>query len=148
MADLYAAPFVGVKDGTKSPPDRTPAGLVGAKQRTIAASKVAGQAVAIADQMYIGTLRQGERITEIRLNTDTSFATTTFSIGPKSNTTKYVNAATFTAPLQVPSNVGPRTAAAIAGVNAADEDLWATFGVAGIAGGANFIFEIDTIGPN
>ncbi len=143
MADLYASTFVGVKDGTKSPPDRADGRLVFAKRSTVVAPKVAAQAVAIGDQMYIGTVRQNESVREIRVNTDTSLGATTISIGTKANTTKYVNGATITAPLNVPVILGPRTAPASAAPLTADEDLWATFGVAAIAGAVVMLFETD-----
>ena len=143
MADLYASEFVGVKDGTKTPPDRADGRLVGAKQSSIRASKVAAQAVTAGDLMYIGTVRAGESIRDIRLNTDTSFGTTTFSIGTKAAPAKYRAAATFTTPLDLPTTVGPKASAAIAAPLTTDEDIWVTFAVANIAGTVNFCFEMD-----
>mgnify|MGYP006191754395 CR=1 FL=1 len=143
MPDLYASTFVGVKDGTKNPPDRADGRLVGAKRSTIVAPKVAAQAIAAGDRLFLGTVRAGESIREIRLNTDTSLGTTTFSIGTTAVPAKYRAAAVFTTPLNIPSPVGPVAAAAIAAPLAADEDIWATFAVAGIAGGVVMAFEMD-----
>lgn len=142
MADIYAAAFVGVKDGTKFPPDRADGRIVGAKASKIVAAKPAGVAIAAGDQMYLGSLAPGESLRNISINTDTSLGTATVAIGPKSATGKYRTAAVFTAPLDVPANIGPKasTAAAIA---TAGEDIWATFAVAGVAGGVNLVFELE-----
>jgi hypothetical protein len=145
MADFYAKAFVGVADGTKIPPDRADGRVVGAKRSTIVAAKVAGQAIAAGDRLYLGKVRAGEAVREIRLNTDTSLGTTTFSIGTTGTPAKYRAAAVFTTPLNVPSPVGPVAAVAIADPLAADEDLWATFAVAGIAGSVVMAFEIDIV---
>lgn len=146
MADLYASTFVGVKDGTKNPPDRADGRLVNARRSTIVAPKVAAQAIAAGDLMYIGTVRAGESVREIRIDTDTSLGTTTFSIGTKAVPAKYRAAAVFTAPLDVPSPVGPRANAANLAPLTVDEDLWVTFAVAGIAGGVNLTYETDIVG--
>jgi hypothetical protein len=145
MPDIYARTFVGVKDGTKTPADRADGRLVGAKQSMIVAPKVAGQAIAAGDQFFIGTLRAGESLRDIRINTDTSLGTTTFSVGPKATPAKYRPAATFTTPLNVPTSVGPIASQAILDPLTADEDIWATFAVAGIAGSVVLAFEMDVI---
>ena len=145
MADLYAKAFVGVADGTKIPPDRADGRIVGAKRSTIVAAKVAAQAIASGDRLYLGKLRAGELVREIRINTDTSLGTTTFSIGSTGTPAKYRAAAVYTAPLNVPTPVGPVAAIGISDPLAADEDLWATFAVAGIAGAVVLSFEIDIV---
>lgn len=145
MADLYAAAFVGVKDGTKVPADRADGRLVNGKNRSTLAAKVTGAAIAAGDLLYLGTVRAGERISEIRFTTDTSLGTTTFSIGTKAAPAKYRAAAVFTTPLGVPTNVGPLAAPLVAGPLTADEDIWATFAVAGIAGSVVMAFEIDIV---
>lgn len=141
MASLYARTFVGVKDGTLVPSSRADGRMVGAKVSAIIAPKVIGQAVAAGDLMYIGTVRAGESIREILLNTDTSFATTTFSIGTLAAPAKYRAAAVFTTPLGVPTPVGPIASTADDDPLTADEDIWVTFAVAGIAAGVLFTFE-------
>lgn len=143
MADLYAKAFVGVADGTKIPADRADGRVVGAKRSTIVGAKVAGQAIAAADLLFIGRVRAGEAIREIRINTDTSLGTTTFSIGTKAVPAKYRAAAVYTTPLNVPTPVGPLAAVAIADPLTADEDIWVTFAVAGIAGAVVMAFEMD-----
>lgn len=145
MPDLYASTFVGVKDGTKFPPDRADGRLVGGKQSMIVAPKVAGQAIASGDRLFIGTLRAGEVLRGIRINTDTSLGTTTFSIGTTATPAKYRAAAVYTTPLNVPAYVGPNAAQAIASPLTADEDIWVTFGVAGIAGSVVMSFEMDIV---
>jgi hypothetical protein len=145
MPDIYNRLAVGVKDGTKNPPDRFDGRMVGAARSTIVAPKVAGQAIASGDQFYIGTLKPGERISDIRIITDTSLGTATVAIGPKTATGKYRAAAVFTTPLNVPASIGPSAAAAILDPVTADEDIWATFAVAGVAGGVVLCFELDIV---
>lgn len=145
MPDLYASTFVGVKDGTKFPADRADGRLVGAKQSMIVAPKVAGQAIAAGDRLFLGTIRAGEALRGIRINTDTSLGTTTFSIGTTAVPAKYRAAAVHTSPLNVPEYVGPTAAAAIAAPLTADEDVWATFAIAGIAGSVVMAFEMDIV---
>ena len=145
MPDLFARTFVGVKDGTKFPSDRADGRLVGAKQSMIVAPKVAGQAIAVGDQLFIGTLRAGETLRGVRINTDTSLGTTTFSIGTKAVPAKYRPAGTYTAPLNIPTYVGPLAAQSITDPLTADEDIWVTFAVAGVAGSVVLAFEMDIL---
>lgn len=133
MANFYAAQQVGVADGTKNPPDKADGRVVGAKLSTIAASKVAGQAWAQADKVFLGRLNPGESIRQILATTDTSLGTTTLSIGTLAAPAKYVNGATLTA-LNAPTTIGPLAAALAAGPPSVGEDLWMTFGVGGVAG--------------
>ena len=142
MADLFATTFIGVRDGTKNPPDRTDGRLIGAKASKIVAPKLAGQAINIGDQMFIGTVGPNESIREFTLNTDTSLGTTTFSIGTKALPAKYRAAGVFTAPLDIPTNVGPR-ASTSAAILTAPEDIWVTFAVAAIPGAVVMTFETE-----
>jgi hypothetical protein len=142
MPDLFPTTFVGVRDGSIFPPNRADGRLVGAKSSKIVAPKVAGQAIAIGDQLFLGTLAPGESLREVTINTDTSLGTTQVAIGTKAATGKYRAAAVFTAPLDSPTNIGPRANVAGAVLTAA-EDIWATFTVAGVAGGVNLVFELE-----
>jgi hypothetical protein len=141
MADFYLDSFVGVKDGTKIPADAADGRKVGATDRRIIASKPAGVAWALADQIYIGFVAPGESVREILVNSDTSLGTTTLSVGPKSSTTKYVNAKTMTT-VDVPTAIGPRGTAADDAPLSAPEDLWLTLGVGGVGGAVNVTFEV------
>jgi hypothetical protein len=141
MPDFYLSSFVGVKDGTKIPADRANGQLVGAKMSSIIGSKPAGVAYAAADQIYLGTLRAGESLREIKVTSDTTLGTTTLSVGPKSNTTKYANARTMTT-VDTPTLIGPRGTAAANAPLTADEDIWLTLGVGGIASGINVTIEL------
>jgi hypothetical protein len=145
MADFYSKAFVGVADTTKIPADRADGRLVGAKQSTIIATKVAGQVLAAGDRLFLGRLRQGEAVRDIRINTDTSLGATTVAIGTTGTPAKYRAAAVYTTPLNVPTSIGPLAAIAAADPLAADEDIWATLAVGGIAGAVVVTFEIDII---
>lgn len=134
MATQYLDSFVGVKDGTLVPPTRQDGRKVGAKVSSIIGSKVAGQVWANGDKIFAGTLRTNESLREALLSTDTSFGTTTMSLGTIAAPTKYVNAITLTAPLDRPVIVGPLPTAADDAPLAADEDLYWTLGVGGIGG--------------
>lgn len=141
MPDFYLSTAIGVRDGTKIPADRPDGRLVGAKRSSIFGSKPAGVAYAAADQIYVGTLRAGDVLREIIVLSDTTLGTTTLSVGTKATTTKYANARTMTV-VDVPTLIGPRGIAGYYGPLTADEDIWITLGVGGIAAGINVSFEL------
>lgn len=142
MPDRYATEFVGVKDGTKSPPDRSNHIFVGAKVRRIRATKQV-LADAIADRIFIGTIPQGGHLAQIRITTDTSLGTSTLAIGTTATPAKYRAAGVFTTPLDVPTTIGPRASALDDAVLTADEDVWVTVGVAALPVGAIVVFELE-----
>lgn len=141
MATFYLDSFVGVKDGTKVPADRPDGRKVGAKRSTLFGSKPAGVAYAAADLIFAGTLRAGESLRDVIVNSDTSLGTTTLSLGPIGNATKYTNAKTMTV-VDTPTSIGPRATAADDAPLTADEDLYFTLGVGGIAGAVVVTFEL------
>lgn len=143
MADFYAQAFVGVKDGTVVPAGRANGALVGSKKRTILGVKPTGTALAAADRLFIGTIRANERVSAIRVITDTSLGTSTIAIGSTAAPAKYVAARTYTTPLDTPTPIGPKASVIAAGVETADTDVWVTVAVATIAGGTVLAFEID-----
>lgn len=142
MPDYYSQQMTGVADGTQIPARKADASQVGAKVSTITASKPLGQAIAAADRLYLGRVRAGDRIKLINVTSDTSLGTTTISIGTTAAPTKYVNAATITV-TDRPTSIGPRASTLDDGPLTADEDIWATFGVAGIAGAVVMGFELE-----
>lgn len=144
MADFYLAHAIGVEDGTKSPPDKYDGRFVGAKKKVIVANHPAGVAYANGDQIFLASLKPGEQISDIKIVTDTTFGTTTLSVGPKTATTKYANAKTLTA-TDVPTSIGPKATAADDGPLAAEEDVWITLGVGGIAGAVLFTAYVDIV---
>lgn len=142
VPDLFPTTFVGVRDGTVFPPNRSDGRLVGAKASKIVAPKVVAQAVAIGDQLFLGSLAPGESLRNISINTDTALGTTTIAIGTKAATGKYRAAAAYAGANDVPVNIGPRANVAGAIVSV-PEDIWATFAVAGIGAGVNLVFELE-----
>lgn len=142
MPTFYLDSFVGVKDGTKVPADRLDGRKVGAKGSYIRGSKTAGQAWANGDLIYLGSLRAGESIRNITVNTDTTLGSTTLTIGTIATPAKYANAVTNTV-LDRPVSIGPRATAADDAPLSADEDIWLTLGVGGIAGGINVTFQLE-----
>jgi len=142
MAIYYAAQQVGVADGSLIPAAKADGGQVGANLITTLATKVAGQAWAAGDQIYLGRLRPGEHLRRIWGNTDTSFGSATISIGTLAAPTKYANARTLTA-TNTPTALGPLASAAGAGPLSAGEDLYLTLGAAGVAAGVNFTLELE-----
>lgn len=132
MADRYALEQVGVADGTL-PPKLADGGLVHAKRRVITASFPTGTAQANGDRLYLGRLPIGAKLKAINGITDTTLGTTTLSIGTTAAPTKYVNAKTLTA-TDVPTPLGPKAANWAQAKLTAEEDLWLTLGVGGIAG--------------
>src|SRR5579864_2388628 len=113
MATYYVSQFIGVKDGTV-PPQRADGRVVGAKESQTLGSKVAGQAWASGDKIYIGEVRSGELLIGVSALSDTTLGTTTLSIGTLLTPTKYVNAQTFT-PVNIKTPLGPTIATILAG---------------------------------
>ena len=144
MADFYLAHAVGIEDGTVVPANKYDGRFVGAKLKTIVANHPAGVAYANGDRMFLAALKAGEQISAIRVVSDTSFGTTTVSIGTTAAATKYVNAKTMTT-TDVPTMIGPKATAADDGPLAADEDVWITLGVGGIAGAVLFTVYVDIV---
>ncbi len=123
MATYYAKQFVGVADGTKIPADKADGRQIGATKGVTVATKDNTNALANNDLVYIGKLRVGELLTDLKGLTDTSFGAVTISVGTLADPVKYVNAATLTA-VNVPTSLGPKAAALAAGPLTADEDLY------------------------
>jgi len=144
MAAFFLAHAVGVEDGTLTPPAKYDGRFVGAKVKTVRANHPAGVAYANGDTLFLVALKAGEQIKDIRVTSDTSFGTTTLSIGPVGTATKYANAKTMTV-TDVPTSIGPRATAADDGPLAADEDVLITLGVGGIAGAVLFTIDVDII---
>jgi len=137
MPTQYLDTFRGVADGTLIPNAKADGRQSGAKESVTFGSKLAADgAWAAADVIYACRLRAGEQLVSATGNTDTTLGTTTLSLGTLANPTKYVNAALLTA-INVPTALGPKTAAAVAGPITADEDLYWTLGVGGIATNIN-----------
>ncbi|WP_324694595.1 hypothetical protein [Novosphingobium sp. RL4] len=145
MATYYAKQQIGVADSTVFPVKKADGREVNAKRSEILATKPAGQALAAADKLYLGTKKAGDKIVGVRGNTDTSLATATVSIGTLAAPAKYVNAATLTA-TNVPTMLGPLASTLAADQPVAEEDIYATFAVAGVAGAVNLSFELELIG--
>jgi len=130
MADVYALEFVGGPDGTSMPPKKLDGRLVSAKKRRTRAAKPL-TILNVGDRLYIGKLPQDAVLQALTVNTDTSFGTTTLSIGTTLQPTKYVNGKTVTT-TDTPTAIGPSAAAARNAPVTADEDLWVTIGTAAV----------------
>lgn len=144
MATYYLAHAVGVEDGTLTPPAKYDGRFVGAKVKTVRANHPAGVAYLVGDLLFLCALKAGEQIKDIRVTSDTTFGTTTLSIGPVGTATKYANVKTMTT-VDVPTSIGPRATAADDGPLAADEDVYITLGTGGIAGAILFTIDVDII---
>lgn len=153
MATKYALQQVGVADGSKYPPTKADGRMVNARRSCIIASKQSGDAWNSGDVVYLGRKRKGEKITDITINSDTTFGTATIAIGvggdPVTGGTvvtadKYVAARTFTTPLDVAASIGPKASTVDDGPMAEDEHLWATIGTANVAGSvvASIVIEL------
>jgi len=142
MANLYALQQVGVADGTVIPAAKADGRQVSAKESVTVASKVAGQAWANGDKIFLGRLRAGDHLRRIYAATDTSFGTTTISIGTLAIPAKYVNAALLTA-VNLPTVLGPLASTLDDGALLADEDIWITLGVGGVGGAVLASFDLE-----
>ncbi|CAD7335163.1 hypothetical protein FIM10_01835 [Sphingomonadales bacterium 56] len=141
MTDRYAVEQVGVADGTSVPAKKLNGALVGAKIRSIRATKQV-LADASTDRVYLGQLPIGATVKEILLVTDTSLGTATIAVGTTAAPAKYVAARTFTAPLDAPTSIGPKASAWDDAPLPAVEDLWLTVGAAAMPGSAIVGVEI------
>lgn len=143
MARFYAAQQVGVLDGTKIPADRADGRQVGAKKSVILASKVPGTGWAAGDVVVLGKLAPGEKLTAVRICTDTSLGSSTIAIGIAGATGKYVAARTFTTPLDAPTVIGPKASTLDDAPLEDDETILLTVAVATIASGTLLTIELE-----
>jgi hypothetical protein len=143
MTTQYVMQQVGVADGT-SPASRSDGRQCHARKRTFLGSKVPGQAWAAADKVFLCTKPGNEKVTEIKLTTDTSLGTTTADIGTLANPGLYCSGATLTA-VNVPTAIGPK-ASTLDDPPGPSEDLYATLGVGGVGAAVLLTFEIVTAG--
>jgi hypothetical protein len=155
MATKYALQQKGVADGTKIPPDKSDARQVLGHKLSLIASKDAAAVEAwnSGDVIYLGRKPAGFKITSIKVTTDTSFATSTLSVGvggdPRAGgavvtAAKYANAKTVTA-VDTPTIIGPLASQMVAAVPD-EEHLWLTIGVANIAAAVVASLEIEMSG--
>jgi hypothetical protein len=144
MTTQYVSQQVGVADGTLNPAARADGRQVHARKRAFICSKVAAQAWAAGDKIYLCHKPGNEMVTEIRVTSDTSLATATIDIGTIATPAEYCTGKTLTV-VDTPTLIGPK-ASGLAGGPIAEEDLYATIGVAGVAAGVNVTFEIATCG--
>lgn len=107
MATRYPLQVVGVLDGTESPPLKLDGRQIGAKLRSSIYSKVPGTTWAVNDVVVLGTKKQGEKIVDILVNTDTSFGTTTLDVGIAGTVDKYVDGKTNTV-TNAQVSIGPK----------------------------------------
>lgn len=143
MARFYAAQQVGVLDGAKIPADRADGRQVGAKKTITLASKVPGTAWAAGDDVVLGKLAAGEKLTGVRICTDTSLGTSTIAVGIAGNTGKYVAARVFTTPTDAPTMIGPKASTMDDAPLTDDETILLTVAVAAIASGTLLTIELE-----
>lgn len=142
MATYFAKEFVGVRDGTISPPNYADARIVDSKKRCTRATKDNVNALAVGDKVYIGRLPLGAIAKTFSINTDTALGGATISIGTLANPTKYVNAKT-SASVDLPAVIGPSAVSAVADPLGAIEDLYATIGGAAIPAAVNLAINTE-----
>lgn len=144
MADRYALEYVGTdRDGT-APGVMVDGRLVDSKIRRLRATKDLTNILAFAtsDRLYLGKLPAGATVKLITMNSDTSWGTTTISIGTTATPAKYVNAATNTV-TDKPVILGPLAAAADNAPLSAEEDIYVTVGIANVAAAVITVFEVE-----
>jgi hypothetical protein len=143
MTTQYVMQQIGVADGTV-PQQRADGRQCHARKRTFLGSKTPGQAWAAGDKIFLCTKPGNEKVTEIKVTSDTSLGTTTVDIGTLSNPQLYCAAATMTA-VNVPTAIGPK-AATLDDPPGPSEDLYATLAVGGVGAAVLATFEIVTSG--
>lgn len=141
MATRYAMQQQGVMDGSAVPADKADGALTSGARSGLVASKEPGVAWNSGDVIYLGIKPAGMKIVDVKLVSDTSFGTSTVSIGtggdPRNaggvdTATAYVNAKTMTV-VDVPTTIGPDAASMDDDPVVAQEHLWATIGTANVA---------------
>lgn len=142
MPTYMSKQFIGVADGTKIPADKSDGRQVGAAKGITVASKDNTNALVAADKILVGRLRAGELLTGFAAITDTSWATATISLGTLALPNKYAASVTLTALNQL-VQLGPLAAAIDAGPVTADEDLYVTVAVAGVAAIVKTVFVLE-----
>ncbi|OYX62735.1 MAG: hypothetical protein B7Y88_13865 [Sphingomonadales bacterium 32-64-17] len=139
MATKYSVQQKGVADGTAIPPNKADGREVNAARTVLLASKAAAEAWNSGDVIYLGYKPEGAKITDIKVCTDTSMATSTFDIGiggdPRNGgavetVDKYVDAKGTTT-TDVPTSLGPE-AATLDDTAGDGEHLWLTVNTANI----------------
>lgn len=145
MTALYALQQIGVADGTVNPANRADGRQVNARKRTYLASKVPGVAIANGDTLFCFRKPAGQKITDIRICTDTSLGSSTIAIGVAGTPAKYKAAAVFTTPLNAPTSIGP-LASTLDDDPGDAEDIILTCGAADIVAGTLFTLIFDLSG--
>lgn len=154
MAIKFSAQQKGVTDGSAVPAEKGDGRVLNANKSVLVASKPTTDIWANGDQIYLGKQPAGTVITDIKGLTDTSFGTSTLSIGDGGdpvqggapvNAASQVNAATLTA-VDTPTELGPLAAIVAAGPVADEVDLWLTVGVADIAAAVDASIVIEFSG--
>lgn len=146
MAARTPKQLVGVTDGTLVPPRQIDGREVGAITRKSLFSKVTGTQWEIGDTINLGKKPAGAKVTSIKLATGTSLGTATIDVGIAGAVDKYVDGATLTTVDRL-TEIGVK-ASALDDDPGAEEDLFATVGVAAIVAGTVLTFEIETVGYN
>lgn len=138
--------LVGVTDGTQIPARAADGREVGANKRSSIFSKVTGTAWVVGDTIPLGKKPAGHKVTSIRLCTGTSLGTSTIDVGITGAADKYVSGATLTTVNRL-TEIGV-IATTLDDDPGAEEDLFATVGVADIAAGTVLSFVVETTGYN
>lgn len=146
MAVQYPKQLVGVADGTLIPARQADGSQIGAFTRTSIFSKVTGTEWAVGDTVPLGSKPAGHTVTSIKLSTGTSLGSATIDVGIASDVDKYVDGATLTVTNRM-TEIGV-IAAALDDDPGAEEELFATVGVAAIAAGTVLTFIVETTGYN
>lgn len=146
MAVRYPKQLVGVTDGSLIPAKPGDGREVGAFTRTSIFSKVTGVQWEIGDTIPLGIKPVGHKVTSIKLCTGTSLGTATIDVGVAGAVDKYVDGATLTV-VNRNTEIGV-IAAALDDDPGAEEELFATVGVAAIVAGTVLSFIVETTGYN
>jgi hypothetical protein len=146
MAVRYPKQLVGVTDGTLIPAKPGDGRQIGAFSRTSIFSKVTGTEWAIGDTIPLGIKPAGHTVTSIKLCTGTSLGSATIDVGITGAVDKYVDGATLTV-VNRATEIGV-IAATLDDDPGAEEELFATVGVAAIVAGTVLSFIVETTGYN
>ncbi|RIV87499.1 hypothetical protein [Aurantiacibacter zhengii] len=154
MATKYAIQQQGVMDGSAVPADKADGREVCGAKTSLLASKEAGVAWDSGDVVYLGKQPAGTKITDIKVNTGTSFGSATIAIGtggdPRNGGTvtsaAALVAATTHTVVDKPTSLGPKASVADDAPSEEPVHLWATIAAANIAAATVATIEIEFSG--
>lgn len=143
MAKGYSRELVGVRDGSRVPPDKADGRVYHARSRTIRATfdlALASVAKANGDNNVLGVIPKGHRFAGARVTSSVTLGASTVAIGTAASPELYKAAGTFTTP-DTPTTFAKASALA-ADPLSTDTEIVMTIGAANLPGAGTVVVEL------